>query len=103
MYTACVAEEPTYTMSSQGSTAFGDREGKWVVLQVSVFITPLHQGQKDDTKERQKFSFHHSRKRAKDLVGGLSLASHLFRYDVMLCFKTWENGFSLNFFVLNRH
>ena len=82
---------------------FGDREGKWLVLQVSVFITPLHQGQKDDTKERQKFSFHHSRKRAKDLVGGLSLASHLFRYDVMLCFKTWENGFSLNFFVLNRH
>lgn len=57
--------------------------------------------------ESQNISFHHSRKRAKDLVVELPLASHFFRYDVMLCFKNRKNSFSMIFlviiFVLNRH
>lgn len=85
---------------------FGDRGEKWLAVQASVFVTPLLQGQKDDVQERQTFSFHRSRKRVKDLVGKLPLASYFFGYDVMLCFKTWRNSFSVIFvvvFVLNRH
>lgn len=52
MYTASVAEnaeEPVYTVSLRGSAGcLGTEKGHdW--HSKSVFITPLHQGQKDDT------------------------------------------------------